>query len=211
CAVYHDVFTYHLRSPFVEEILKASLQHLASQHPILRTSLHFNRFSQPLQWVHESIEVPCHIHNIATLSQADQDCYVQDWVNQEKYQIFDWEQPPLFRVFIHERGAKTFDLSLSFHHVILDGWSVASLITSLLQDYWGRLGYLPPQPIKSLDSTYRDFIVLEQQAIQSETTRQFWQEYLQGAVFSRLPCPKERPDPHQQPRYDIDISQSLSD
>src|SRR6185312_13116636 len=50
---YHDIFSFHLRMPFDEEALRATLQQLIDLHPVLRTSFNLSEFSEPLQLVHE--------------------------------------------------------------------------------------------------------------------------------------------------------------
>ena len=75
---------------------------------------------------------------------------------------------------------------MSFHHAILDGWSEASLITELLQDYERRLtgSSLEAKPITV---TYRDYIALEQQALISADTSAFWKQLLEGHNVTPVP------------------------
>jgi len=43
------------------------------------------------------------------------------------------------RMFVHRLKEDEFQCSFSFHHAIMDGWSEASLITELVQEYEGGL------------------------------------------------------------------------
>ena len=46
------------------------------------------------------------------------------------------------RLLLHQRGAESFQFTLSFHHVLLDGWSIAALLAEWFHHYWRLLGRL---------------------------------------------------------------------
>ncbi|MHC5747805.1 MAG: amino acid adenylation domain-containing protein, partial [Nostoc sp.] len=48
-AVYHDIFSYHLRVPFNPQHIQTAIQQLGSRHPVLRTSFNFTDFTEQLQ------------------------------------------------------------------------------------------------------------------------------------------------------------------
>ena len=49
-----------------------------------------------------------------------------------------FDGPPM-RVLLHRRSEESFQFTLSFHHALLDGWSVASLLTELFGRYHAHL------------------------------------------------------------------------
>ncbi|WP_223270155.1 non-ribosomal peptide synthetase [Nostoc sp. 'Peltigera membranacea cyanobiont' 213] len=55
--LYHDIFSYHLRSPLDLNILQSAIADLISRHPILRTSFAIAEFQQPLQLVHHTVKM----------------------------------------------------------------------------------------------------------------------------------------------------------
>ncbi len=63
-----------------------------------------------------------------------------------------------------------------------------------------------------LQTQFRDFVLLEQQAIASQEHRRFWQERLEGSEFIRVP--RWQPTPIEQKRgigfYEVEISDELS-
>src|SRR5690606_38232413 len=50
-ALYHDVFSHHLRGPLAPAVLQAELDALVQRHPVLRTAFDVATFSEPLQLV----------------------------------------------------------------------------------------------------------------------------------------------------------------
>src|SRR5581483_1680581 len=80
--------------------------------------------------------------------------------------------------------------TLSFHHLILDGWSVASLQTELLEDYLGRLQGKAVS-LEAPRAQYRDYIAREQRALSSAASEQYWKEQLSGGEW-RVPVLEAR-------------------
>lgn len=200
-AIYHDVFSYRVQAPFEQAALQRAILRLAQRHPLLRTSFHLAGFTQPLQVVHREVAVPFTVEDLSGLPAASQDQRLKDWIEAEKRRPFSRAIAPLFRFHAQIRDDRAFQLILSFHHSCLDGWSLAAVITELLQDY-SALRDGTPSSIEAPKVAYRDFVALEQQALQSEATRSFWRAQFEGAAPQVLPrWPKAlREGGHEQKR-----------
>ncbi len=190
--VFHDLFSYHLRVAWDEVALRAVLADIVRRHPILRTSVHKGGFAEPLQCVHASIALPLTVQDLTALEPQGQEAAVATWWDAEKARGFDWTQPGLFRICVHRRTAATLQFSLSLHHAIMDGWSVAAFLTEIFSRYLARLaGGAQATQTDGPAPAFRDFVGLERAALASETTRQFWRTYLDDPQVIRLP---RRPD-----------------
>ncbi|MFN6478154.1 non-ribosomal peptide synthetase [Nostoc sp. DedQUE07] len=185
-STYHDIFSFHLKTPFDVQLLQVAIQDLVNHHPVLRTSFELSKFSIPLQLVHQQVEIPLQVEDWCHLDRSQQEEGLTAWFEAEKKRHFDWTHPPLLRFFVHQRTPETFNLSLSFHHAILDGWSVASMMSEFFKRYLSLLGesvdYVSPFSI-----AFRDFVALEQQAIASPETQRYWSEKLNDSTFTKLP------------------------
>jgi amino acid adenylation domain-containing protein len=207
---YHDIFSYHLRMPFDEEALQASLRQLLELHPILRTSFNLSDFSEPLQLVHEKVEVPLRIEDIRSLTPTEQEEYVAEWLAAEKRHHFDWRKAPLLRFQIARRDEELFQFSFSFHHAILDGWSLATMLTELFNVYAYVLKGDERRTKAPLSSSFRDFVAAEQAVLNSEEVRQYWTGMLIEAPYSRLPRLGQSAGPSRVAGHRVDISGELS-
>ena len=139
-AVYHDILSFHLRAPLELGALQQAVQELAGRHPMLRTSFDFVNYSEPLQLVHERVIVPVAVDELGSLNETEQETALEEWRAVEKSRPFDWAQAPLLRFQLHRRSADTFQFTMSCHHAILDGWSVATLFTELFQESFRLMG-----------------------------------------------------------------------
>ncbi|ABA25098.1 Amino acid adenylation (plasmid) [Trichormus variabilis ATCC 29413] len=185
--MYHDIFQYHLRVRFDLDLLQMAIEQLVTRHPILRTSFDLINFDEPLQLVHQSACIPVVVENLRSLLPAAQIQVITSWIEIEKHQRFDLSCPPLMRLFIHRLTDETFCLTLSWHNSILDGWSNASLLTELLQRYHTLLNGEENQIESALTISYRDFVAVESQILQSPEYQNYWQQKLQGLVIKPIP------------------------
>ncbi|WP_375475181.1 amino acid adenylation domain-containing protein [uncultured Nostoc sp.] len=184
---YHDVFSYHLQALLDIQVLQTAIELLVNRHAVLRTSFQLTDFSEPLQLVHQNIDILLQVEDWHHLSTSELEDALNAWLDDEKRRQFDWSIPPLLRFFVHRCTEETFYLTVSFHHAILDGWSVASMLTELFGHYFSLLGektdFLEP-PLLSL---FRDFIALERQMIVSEESQHYWMEKLHDRTITMLP------------------------
>jgi amino acid adenylation domain-containing protein len=191
--MYHDVFSTLLTVPdWDEDALRVVLDAVSRKHPALRTGFDLHRYSEPMQLVHATASIPLIVVDIKDADAQAQDRIVDEFIERERKTVFALDEPPLLRVFIHLRAEKTVQFSLSFHHAILDGWSVASLQTEVFKEYAElvRSGRKTLE-LAPLSLTPKTTVMLERQALQHLAHQAFWREYLDEYVFCALPAAHE--------------------
>lgn len=187
-ALYHDVFSHHLRGPLDLGALQQELDALVQRHAVLRTSFDLAAFSEPLQLVQGQARWPLVSGDLAHLTPSAQEEWLDRFVHDEAQRTFDWTRPPLVRAYVHRRGPEEFQFTLALHHAIIDGWSLASLLTELFVHYLARIGRgEPPAATAAIPVGYRDYVALERAALADAATRRFWAETLDGAELLELP------------------------
>ncbi len=193
-ATYHDIFSYHLQAPLDLRLFNEIVKNLISRHPVLRASFDLANYSEPLQLIQREVIAPLHIEDLQHLAPAEQEKELLAWMKAEAGVKFDWTRAPLLRFYIHRRCDKTFQFTLSFHHAILDGWSVASMLTELFQLYLRFQGRedlaieSPPQVF------HRDYVALERASLASGSARNYWEQKLRDLTATILPVwPSSQP------------------
>ena len=186
-AVYHDVVTYHLAAALDEAAVRAALARVVARHAVLRTAFDLTSYSEPLQLVYRSIELPLEVTDVSHLSRDEQGAAIAGWMEEEKRRPFAWRRAPLFHVHLHRRRAEELQFSFGFHHAILDGWSLASLLTELFQLYLSLIGRAEPAAAPPVAITFRDFVAMERSALGSAEQRSYWARHLDGFTFLQLP------------------------
>ncbi len=177
---YHDVNSYKISTVWQYDIFAQALTQLVNNHQALR-SLFVLEGEQPAQLIFRHVVLPLSEDDIRDLNLADQQAHVRDWIDKEGHAPFDFAAP-LWRIVVHCLSADTFYYHLSFHHALLDGWSVASFNTELFATYRVLLAgeVLDPSEFDA-PLSYNQFIAMEQQALRQKDNAQYWQDLLQDA------------------------------
>jgi amino acid adenylation domain-containing protein len=191
---YHEVIAYRVHTRFDAAAMREALRRVAARHPLLRTSFDLAAAPEPIQRVHRRVEIPLEVTDARAPDADDGGA----WMEREKACGFDWAAAPLLRFHVQLLADDAFRLILVEHHVVLDGWSVATLVTELLRLFAALRdgvddGVAPPPA-----TSFRDFVALERREAASAESRAFWRGVTGGAPVAALP-PREggsapRPD-----------------
>ncbi|WP_439380731.1 amino acid adenylation domain-containing protein [Amycolatopsis lexingtonensis] len=183
--VYKDVFRYRLRLPWDEPEFRKAVARLARRHPALRTSFHPGEYAEPLQIVHHAVPEALEVVDLREVGRVAAEAEVLAHIERRRHHDYDFGSPPLylFRAHIREDGV---DLVLSFHHALLDGGSVATLVSELLRGYAHGLGLraepVPDLPLPSAAAYLRE----ERHALASAESADFWHGTLDGSEASSI-------------------------
>ena len=158
---YHDVLEIAFEQPYDRERLQQTLQQWSDSHEALRTAFveHANH-----GYLAAVVAKQCPV----LLEQVDE-CW-QD----EQTRPFELANPGLFRFMLTETNEQGFKLCFSFHHAIVDGWSVATLLGDLLSRYYGESINHSAAP------GYGEFVKKECWAGNDPDHQRFWQSHLSG-------------------------------
>jgi amino acid adenylation domain-containing protein len=177
------VSSLHLRLPFQAEKMQSALNQMAARHEMLCTSFDGSTFSRPLQLVHRNARLELHVKDLRHLPEDEQQSRIDHWLKEETREKFQWSEAPLLRFQVHLR--RNDEIQFTMSEPFLDGWSVASLLTELFHRYFALLRE-KPLPASPLLAAYKDFVALEQDALQSEQCRDYWNRMLADATATHI-------------------------
>ncbi|HKV10807.1 MAG TPA: amino acid adenylation domain-containing protein, partial [Thermoanaerobaculia bacterium] len=185
-ALYHNIGSFHLRAPLDTAVLQRAFERLVARHPVLRTTFEVTGWSEPLQLVHRNGAAEIEAFDLRHLPPEEQEAELARWTEEDKRRGFDASRLPLLRFTVHRRSGESFQLTQSFHHAILDGWSDATMLVELFRDYLSLLAgeeadLAPPA------ARVADFIALERQALESPEQRAFWDRVVGDSPFTEIP------------------------
>ncbi|HEX6346255.1 amino acid adenylation domain-containing protein, partial [Umezawaea sp.] len=180
---YHNVETLRLAGRFDETCFRAAVDQVVARHPVLRTSFDLVGFSEPMQLVHATVEVP---FTVVDLRRADdRRAALVEHVRHEQGNRFDLSEAPLLRMAVHVLSDTAFQWTITEHHAVLDGWSVVSTLAEITDRYRELLAGRRPA-VEPLRSLYRDFVAAERAALASPESRDFWRDRLAEAPDGRI-------------------------
>jgi len=184
--VYHDQFFFPVpTSNFQQDLFAEAITVLTEKHEILRTAYDLENYSEPVHLVYNKIEIQLDFQDISNENKEEQHHKIQTFMVQERTENpFEITKPGLWRMKIYKTAHKEWHLLFQFHHAILDGWSVASLMTELNNTYVAILEKREIPALKKLSLTYKEY-VFEQRCIKkSQSHNQYWAEMLED--YKRL-------------------------
>jgi NRPS condensation-like uncharacterized protein len=173
-------------SGFDRKKFETAIYKFIGQHPAIRTSFDLENFSVPLQLVQKTVRVPYTVEDLRRLSDDEQTLNLTHFIHMEKHHSLDRTKAPLMRIFVHLYNDLEFQLIVSFHHAIMDGWSLAVMLTEIVQDYAGTIRE-PGQQVSAPMVNYREYVALERDAIASKECQRFWAEKLAEPYLPILP------------------------
>ncbi|MCH0538342.1 amino acid adenylation domain-containing protein [Streptomyces sp. MUM 203J] len=183
---YHDISTIRLSGRFDEALLREVLAGVIARSDMLRSSIDLTGFSRPMQLVHEAVPTPLTVEDLRGLPDDEQRRRATRWTAAEKATPFDLAVAPLLKLHVQVFADDDFQLNLSFHHAILDGWSLSLVTSQLLTGYDAQLAGRP-DPAAAPVTRFRDYLALEQEALDCPESKDFWARTLAGTEFTGLP------------------------
>jgi amino acid adenylation domain-containing protein/non-ribosomal peptide synthase protein (TIGR01720 family) len=155
-----------------------SWNQLVARHDALRTAFLHRGGEQPLQLVLRQRQVPFHFEDISHLEPRAQAHRLHELRRTDLEQGFDLRQDQLLRVAVLQLAPDSFEVVWSSHHILFDGWCLASLTEELVALYQApeqgaTPADLPPPPSYS---TYIKWL----QRYDRQAAIGFWSGYLAG-------------------------------
>ena len=152
-------------------------QTLIDRHPILRTAIVTKGQTEPVQVVFRNISFEVAQEDWRGLSVSAQNSRLEEFLAADKRQGFAINRPPLMRVTLIRLSETSWRLIWSHHHLLLDGWSMPSLMREFFVLHKAACDGVEI----SLPSVrpYGDFLAWLKQK-NSQDGESFWREYMQG-------------------------------
>lgn len=153
-------------------------QEVVDRHAVLRTSFVWDGVDQPVQVVQRKVRLPWEQYDWRGLAGDEQRAArLEELLRADRARGFDLSAAPLMRLTLIQTGADTFYFVWSHHHLLTDGWCVATILEEVLAFYEAqkqmRPLQLPPR------RPYRDYIAwLQQQDLSCAAA--FWRVTLKG-------------------------------
>ena len=174
--------------------LRRALEFVVQRHEVLRAGFRAGPDGNPVQFVREtvSVELPVFPVNPTDGRSAEEEALA--FVAKAATRPFDLAEDLLVRPFLVKVGPNEHLLSVTFHHIIADAWSVGVFVRDLVAAYQafvqGREPALQPLPIQ-----YFDFAAWHEKFLRSpDGQRQldFWLREL-GNTDEYLNLPTDKP------------------
>ncbi len=183
---YQVQYALHLSGRVDATRLRAAGQSLLDRHAGLRTAFVHNAYGDLVQLVldTDSVTLPWQDLDLSGLGAAEREEAFERFLAEDLTVHFDQLRPPMLRMTLIRTGEEAYELVLTAHHVLFDGWSVPLLMQDLLTLYGsdGQAAALEPA------RNYREFLGWLARQDREESAR-VWREELRGVGEPTLLAP----------------------
>jgi thioesterase domain-containing protein/acyl carrier protein len=152
-------------------------QAVVDRHAILRTCFVWSGVNEPVQAALRHVELPLTVQDWRDKPAGEQQERLEAYLMADRERGFDLKVAPLIRLALLRVDDETHRFVLTFHHILLDGWSLSLVLGEVLSRYLaaanGREASLPLSP------PFREYV--KWQRTQDIVAAQaYWKEKLRG-------------------------------
>ena len=159
------------------EMFEQVLQATVARQPMMRSAIAWRKSKQPVQVIGRKVRVPVEHLDWRHLEDREYAERLHQKVLADRSQGFVFTRAPLARITLVRRREAVYDFLWSYHHLLLDGWSVPLVIRDLFELYGAFEEGREPEASKA--RPYRDFIGWLKRQDKSLAAA-YWQRQLAG-------------------------------
>lgn len=175
--LYHTQINYIFKGIKVD-IFKKAWEMLFAKCAIFRTGFIAQDYQEPLQIVYKKVELKWVYQDWRHLSAEAQKETVDTYLEQQRKKVLDFGSGNLSRFDLIQLNDEKILFSWTHHHILLDGWSLSIVMSSLLHIYFE----LENNASSSITlPAYKDYIFWLRQQKQDDA-KSFWKKQLLGFV-----------------------------
>jgi amino acid adenylation domain-containing protein/non-ribosomal peptide synthase protein (TIGR01720 family) len=184
----------------------AAWQHVVDRTPVLRTSVALHDVPVPLQLVHRTVSLPVTEHDWSGLPADRRATELERLLAEERARGIDLDRAPLMRLALVRLETGAVRVVWTFHHVLLDGWSVFHVLSDVLAAHAALArGERPRLPERRPFADYAAWLA----ARDTGRAERHWRRVLAG-LTAPTPLPYDRrPAPGGTARSGTWLSQRL--
>ncbi|HEX6716238.1 MAG TPA: amino acid adenylation domain-containing protein, partial [Pyrinomonadaceae bacterium] len=176
-ATYLEIITWIINGNLNVTAFEQAWQSVVDRHTTLRTFFSWEGLNEPLQVVGKRVRLPLQTEDWRGLGPDAQAERLEQFFARERERGFDLSNAPLMRVTLIRTTDETYRFVWSYHHMLVDSWSVSIILKDVFDFYealdQGHECELPPGRL------FRDYIVWLRQQDLSQAEA-FWRRSLQG-------------------------------
>ncbi|PQP81878.1 non-ribosomal peptide synthetase [Paenibacillus sp. PCH8] len=193
--------------------LDKAINQIAQRHEALRTVIHADRETQQIRSV---MEFQSTWLDFSAYVGEDQEQEISNWLSADASEAFDLQSgEPLFRITLLKQTANQYLMVLTFHHIVVDGWSIAVFIQELEHTYSALVRGVPVQLPEA--TPFRQFLSwqrLEHEKGSFTQGVQFWKEQF-SLSYPNVTLPTAQSDDVQKgysgERYSMKLDHRLTE
>ncbi|ETT73269.1 linear gramicidin synthetase subunit D [Paenibacillus sp. FSL R7-277] len=176
-SMYLEQFSCKLHGQINFEYFWDSWQKVINDHSALRTAFVWEGVKKPVQVVLKQCECSYIQYDWSNLPLEEIGHDYSTFLENDRMMGFELDKAPLMRFALIQISEDSYYFVWSFHHIIMDGWSLPLVLEEMFGNY--KAFKTGEAPAKHKSASFKDYIHwLHKQ--DAEVSRQYWKEKLKG-------------------------------
>ncbi|PHP85691.1 hypothetical protein CFB52_030480 [Burkholderia sp. AU18528] len=172
--VYVEQFSCVLHGSLDLERFRGAWETVVHRHDTLKTLFIRLHEEQPLQVVRHTVGLPFEVIDWRDRAADEQAKRFEQLLASDRARGFDFSVAPLMRVTLIQLGHERHRFLWTYHHAILDGWSMPLLLGEVFQRY-----SRPDTPLPAIARDYRDYVAWLRTR-DGDGSLDYWRDLLRG-------------------------------
>jgi non-ribosomal peptide synthetase component F len=149
---------------------------VTANNEMLRTVFHWEKLEKPVQISLKEHQCSVIFYDLSDKESGRKKRALEEIKNKDRHEAFDLHRVP-FRVILCKLAEKQYEVIISNHHILFDGWSTGIILREFFQAYReSSKGVIFSPPAKP---AFKEFVkwIRTQDTVKQE---EYWNEYLKG-------------------------------
>jgi amino acid adenylation domain-containing protein len=193
---YNEGVTIHLPSPLDLAALQQSMDEIIRRHEAWRTTFPLLD-GRPVQIIHPPSPFPLPVVDLRHLPKSEQEAEALRIAKEDGRTPFDLDHGPMLRARLVRFGDEAYQMFLTIHHIIFDGFSIYQVFIPELTALYAAYTSGQPSPLPELAIQYADYALWQNQTLTGAALERhltYWKQRLAGAP-TELVLPSDHPRP----------------
>jgi polyketide synthase PksJ len=176
---YFEQIRLQLSGKINSQQFKNAWQIMGQTNEILRSVFRWEKLDEPVQIVFRTREIPIRVFDLSRENKEVQVELSKEMITNDKNQPIDLTEAP-FRITLCKLDENKREMVLTFHHILIDGWSLGILLTEFLEI--ANLVLKGETPGHINKTKYKEFFKWYKNSQKQKVHQQqeFWKNYLEG-------------------------------
>src|SRR6185503_1923710 len=157
--------------------LERAWQGVVERHGVLRSRFEWEGLDEAVQVVEKGVRIEIEEEDKRGRTEEEQEEEVEREMREERERGFELNRAPLMRVRVVRRGEEKREVIWSYHHIVMDGWSVPIVLKEVFERYGAEVR--GEEVREERRRPYREYIrwLKEQEKGRAE---EYWREQMRG-------------------------------
>ncbi|HLP44985.1 MAG TPA: condensation domain-containing protein, partial [Candidatus Kapabacteria bacterium] len=207
--LYFEQLSLDISGEIAVERFEKAWNTVIETNEMLRTVFRWGKLEKPSQIILKKHPCKVIVYDLSAKENNQKKMALEEIKDKDRHETFDLHQVP-FRVILCKLDDNKYEMVISNHHILYDGWSTGIILKEFFR-YYHELSHGGRTLKLHVKSSFKEFIKWIQNQDKNKQ-EQFWQEYLAGVdTPTALPIKIRNDETKKAACYSLFLEENIKD